>query len=614
MTDYFEVHGRDGAARAGELRLADPLATPALVDDSVEDAGSLWSEDREVPRGYRALLTVLPHRAFPAGTDDAVQEAFAVDYPDVDYPSAAVVTSDTAADHGADAYVLSDAPGFVGHAAMFREEIIAAREALPPDAALYLSGVATPRNAATLAYAGVDLLDAKRARARGLQGFYLTHEAERFLADLTELPCSCPACRGKRTVADVDPDADGEAAAAVREDPAVFDRADCADHNEHALRSELATVRRRIREGRLRDYVEGQARHDQWLTAAFREFDDEYGYVEERTPVIRDAELAAASEDSLRRVEIQRFADRVTARYRNRFSNPLVLVPCSATKPYSDSQSHEQFHDAIQYRGHTVSMTSPIGVVPMELELTYPAQQYDAVVTGRWSEDEVSFVASVLRAYLDRNDYPRVIAHVPDGGYREICERVAADVDADFEFTVADHPTDTDSIANLMSTLDGELKYGRRERQHNTVKALADYQFGPGAGDDLFADVDLRITSRYPKLQVRDQNGEDADGDGGEQLATMVPQYGVLALTLAGARVWDESEVPTKRVEIDGFVPHGSVLAPGVVDADREIRVGDEVVVEGPDAYAVGRARMFGREMADSTRGEAVQVRHVVER
>ena len=614
MTDYFEVHGRDGAARAGELRLADPLATPALVDDSVEDAGSLWSEDREVPRGYRALLTVLPHRAFPAGTDDAVQEAFAVDYPDVDYPSAAVVTSDTAADHGADAYVLSDAPGFVGHAAMFREEIIAAREALPPDAALYLSGVATPRNAATLAYAGVDLLDAKRARARGLQGFYLTHEAERFLADLTELPCSCPACRGKRTVADVDPDADGEAAAAVREDPAVFDRADCADHNEHALRSELATVRRRIREGRLRDYVEGQARHDQWLTAAFREFDDEYGYVEERTPVIRDAELAAASEDSLRRVEIQRFADRVTARYRNRFSNPLVLVPCSATKPYSDSQSHEQFHDAIQYRGHTVSMTSPIGVVPMELELTYPAQHYDAVVTGRWSEDEVSFVASVLRAYLDRNDYPRVIAHVPDGGYREICERVAADVDADFEFTVADHPTDTDSIANLMSTLDGELKYGRRERQHNTVKALADYQFGPGAGDDLFADVDLRITSRYPKLQVRDQNGEDADGDGGEQLATMVPQYGVLALTLAGARVWDESEVPTKRVEIDGFVPHGSVLAPGVVDADREIRVGDEVVVEGPDAYAVGRARMFGREMADSTRGEAVQVRHVAER
>ncbi|RLM56525.1 tRNA-ribosyltransferase [Halobellus sp. Atlit-31R] len=596
MTDYFEIHGRDGAARLGELRLSDPLRTPALVDGSVDDAGSLWTSERDVPTGYREILTVLPHRAFPAGTDERVQESFAVDYPDVDYPSAAVVTAETAADHGADAYILSNARGFVGHAAAFREEIIAAREALPADTALYLSGVATPRNAATLVYAGVDLLDAKRARIRGLQGFYLTSEGEYFLEDLDELPCACPACRGKRV--DVDPEADPD-------NPAAFDHEDCADHNEYALESELATVRRRIRDGRLRDYVEGQARHDQWLTAAFREFDQQYGYLEARTPVVRDSELAAATEDTLRRVEIQRFADRVTSRYRNRFANPLVLVPCSATKPYSESQSHAQFHDAVQYRGHLVSMTSPIGVVPMELELTYPAQHYDSVVTGRWSEDELSFVANVLRRYLDRNEYPRVIAHVPDEGYREICERVAADVDVDFEFTVDEHPTTTESIGNLMSALDGELKYSKRERQHNTVKALADYQFGPDAGEALFADVELRTTSRYPKLQVR-------DGDG-DQLATMVPQYGVLSFTLAGARVWDESDAPTKRVEIDGFVPHGSVLAPGVVDADEEIRVGDEVVVEGPKAFAVGRAQMFGAEMVDSTRGEAVQVRHVEE-
>ncbi|WP_256288743.1 archaeosine synthase subunit alpha [Halobellus inordinatus] len=603
MTDYFEVHRRDGAARLGELRLSDPLRTPALVDGSVDDAGSLWTSEREVPKGYREILTVLPHRAFPAGTDERVQETFAVDYPDVDYPSAAVVTAETAGDYGADAYILSDAQGFVGHASAFREEIIAAREALPADTALYLSGVATPRNAATLVYAGVDLLDAKRARVRGLQGFYLTAEGEYFLEDLDELPCSCPACRGKRV--DIDPESEPD-------NPAVFDREDCADHNEYALESQLATVRRRIRDGRLRDYIEGQARHDQWLTAAFREFDQQYGYVEERTPVVRDSELAAATEDTLRRVEIQRFADRVTSRYRNRFSNPLVLVPCSATKPYSESQSHAQFHDAVQYRGHMVSMTSPIGVVPMELELTYPAQHYDSVVTGRWSEDEKSFVADVLRRYLERNEYPRVIAHVPDEGYRDICERVAADVDVPFEYTVDEHPTTTESIGNLMSTLGGELKYSKRERQHNTIKALADYQFGPGAGDELFADVEMQTTSRYPKLQVRDGD-TDGDGGGDQQLATMVPQYGVLSFTLAGARVWDESDAPTKRVEIDGFVPHGSVLAPGVVDADEDIRVGDEVVVEGPKAFAVGRAQMFGSEMVESTRGEAVQVRHVEE-
>ncbi|UIO99568.1 archaeosine synthase subunit alpha [Halobaculum sp. CBA1158] len=592
MTDYFEVHERDGAARLGELRLDSPLATPALADDVVCDAGSLWNADRDVPEGDASVLTILPHRAYPAGTREEVVDGFAPDYAEaaaaVDGPTAAVITSDAPAAGGAaeadvDAYALSNAQGVVGHASAFAEAVIDVRGSVPADTALYLSGVATPLNVATLVYAGVDLVDAKRARVKGSQGKYLTDEGERFLEDLDELPCSCPACQVPRE---------------------EFDRAACEAHNGNALEAELRRVRRRIREGRLRDYVEGQARHEQWLTAAFRELDQQYAYVEERAPVARNNELAAATSDTIRRPEIQRFAERVSERYVNRFRNPLVLVPCSARKPYSESQSHGQFHDAIQFRAHLASMTSPIGVVPQELELTYPAQHYDTVVTGRWSEDEKEFVAEVLRRYLERNDYPRVIAHVPEDGYRDICERVAAAVDVPFEYTVEDHPTTTESIANLMSALDGELKYTKRERQHNTVRAIADYMLGDGAGDDLFDELNTR--SRYPKLQVRD--------DDEELLATMVPTYGALAFTLAGARRWVESDAPTKTVEIDSFVPQGSVLAPGVVDADDEVRVGDEVVVEGPRAFAVGRAEMHGAEMRSSTRGIAVDVRHSEER
>ncbi|ADJ14326.1 archaeosine synthase subunit alpha [Halalkalicoccus jeotgali] len=582
MTEYFEVHGRDGAARIGELRLADPLTTPALADDHVEDAGSLWAAERDLPEGRDDRVTILPHRAFPSGTAEEVEDAFTVEHPDVEYPSGAVVSPDTAGDFGADAYVLSTAQGSVGHASALRDEIIETRRAIPADTALYLSGVATPRNAALLAYLGIDLLDSHKAVVKGTQGKYLTSDGERFLEDLEELPCACSACQ--RPIE-------------------AFTREDCAEHNENALRAELATVRERIRAGRLRDYVEGQARHAPWLTSLFREFDDEWGYLEERTPIYRTSEISATTDDTLRRVEIQRFADRVTSSYRNRFDNPLVLVPCSATKPYSESQSHGQFHDAIQYRAHLVSMTSPIGVVPQELETTYPAQHYDTAVTGRWTETEIAFVARVLRRYLERNEYPRVIAHLPED-YREIIERVEPHIDAEIEYTVEDHPTTTDSIANLMRTLDGELKYGKRERQHNTVKAIADYQFGEGAGEELFPD--LSIQSRYPKFRAHTSDGE--------QLAAMVPQYGTLALTLAGARRWLDSDASTKRVAIDGFVPHGNVLAPGVLNADPEIRTGDEVVVEGPKAFAVGRAEMFGREMAESTRGVAVDVRHVEER
>jgi archaeosine synthase len=594
MTDYFEVHERDGAARLGELRLADPLTTPALGDDAVSDAGSLWPDDRDVPEGDEATLTVLPHRGLPAGTPDEVADAFAVEYPDVDYPSAAVVSPETATDHGTDAYVLSNAAGYVGHAAAFVDAILETRRAVPGDTALYLPGVATPTNVATLVYAGVDIVDADRAVVRGTQGFYQTTDDEYFLEDLDELPCACPACQVPRE---------------------EFDRAACADHNVNALEAELRRVRRRIRDGRLRDYVEGQARHDQWLTATLRRLDQEYAYVEERTPVLRNAEITAATGDTIRRAEIQRFAERVTTRYRNRFSNPLVLVPCSAAKPYSESQSHRQYHEAIGWRGHVVSMTSPIGVVPQELETTYPAQHYDSVVTGEWSATEIEFVSDVLEAYLRRNDYPTVIAHVPPEGYREIVERATADLDVDPTFTVEDHPTTADSLAALAGELEGELKYPKREREHNTVRAIADYQFGAGewageradgrgAGDELFDDI--RTEARYPKLRVTDADGE--------QLAAMVPQYGALSLTLAGGRRWVDSDVPTRTVEIDDFVPHGSVLAPGVVDASESIRPGDEIVVEGPSAFGVGRAEMSGPEMVGSTRGIASEVRHVEER
>ena len=583
MTEYFEVLERDGAARRGELRLEDPRRTPGLVDDVIEDAGSEWAESRDRPEGDESMVTVLPNRAMPSGTPDRVQDAFATTFPDVAFPSAAVVSPRTAEDVGADVYVLSGAPGIVGHGAGFVDVIVETKRAIPDDAALYLSGVATPANVATLVYAGVDLVDATNAVVEGTRGRYLTTEGDYALDDLEELACSCSAC-----------------AVGIE----AFDRDACVEHNRNVLEAELARVRQRIHDGRLRDYIEGQARHVAWLTATFRELDDQWTYLEERTPVYRDRLLLSASEDTLRRVEIQRFANRVTSRFERRLDDvPLLLVPCSAKKPYSESQSHYQFQQAARYRGHVVSMTSPIGVVPQELELTYPAQHYDSVVTGRWSAEEVEMVADILRAYLDRTDYSRIVAHVPEHGYRDVVERAVADRDIPAEYTVEDHPTTDASLANLGAALEGERTIRVQERERATLAAVTDHHLGEGAADAIFEDITMR--GRYPKLQ--------AIGPDGEQLAALVAKYGSVSLTLAGARRWADSSVPAKTVEIDDFVPHGSVLAPGVVDADASIRDGDEVIVKGPSAFAVGRAAMHGRAMVESTRGVAVDVRHVSE-
>ena len=61
-----------------------------------------------------------------------------------------------------------------------------------------------------------------------------------------------------------------------------------------------------------------------------------------------------------------------------------------------------------------------------------------------------------------------------------------------------------------------------------------------------------------------------------------------------------------------GFIAKGaSVLAPGVIDASREIGIDSEVVVLTPDrrVIACGRARMNGHEMITATHGMAVKTR-----
>jgi archaeosine synthase len=584
MTEYFEIVDRDGAARGGELRLTDPVVTPAVADDFTVDGGSRWPESQEQPAGRADALTILPHRSFPRGTDERVMEAFDSAVVDLEAPTAAVVNPQTAEDRGTDAYVLSGGPALVGHARALVESVITTRRAIPDDVALYCSGVATPANVALLAYLGVDLVDSDRAVVRGTQGRYLTSDGEQRLEDIQELPCPCSACQvGVET----------------------FDREGCVEHNVGMLTAELRRVRERIRTGRLRDYVEGQVRHEPWQTAAFRRLDQEWAYLSTRTPIFRDAEFSATTEDALRRPEVQRFAERVTERYVGRLSDvPLLLVPCSARKPYSESRSHSRFQDAADYRAHVVSMTSPIGVVPTELELTYPAQHYDAAVTGAWSETEISFVADVLERYLTATEYPRVIAHVPPEGYREAVERAATAANIDVTFTVDGHPTDESALAALAEELREERQIRVSERERATLRAIADYQFGRGAGDELLGDFEME--GRYPKLRAASNEGE--------LLATLVPQYGLLALTLAGARRWTERAVPSRTVQIGSFVPHGSVLAPGVLDADPDILVGDEVIVQGPDAFGVGRATMPGQLMTEATRGVAVDVRHVSER
>ena len=62
---------------------------------------------------------------------------------------------------------------------------------------------------------------------------------------------------------------------------------------------------------------------------------------------------------------------------------------------------------------HEVILTSPLGIVPRELELIYPAAQYDIDVSGQWSNDEQTMIQQLLQYYLKQWKYDTCIVHVP---------------------------------------------------------------------------------------------------------------------------------------------------------------------------------------------------------
>ena len=56
-------------------------------------------------------------------------------------------------------------------------------------------------------------------------------------------------------------------------------------------------------------------------------------------------------------------------------------------------------------------ITSPLGLVPRELEDLWPAAHYDIPVTGDWDADELEMVNSMISDVCERVGYSEIINH-----------------------------------------------------------------------------------------------------------------------------------------------------------------------------------------------------------
>jgi len=437
--------------------------------------------------------------------------------------------------------------------------LIGLKEKTPVDTAWYAPASALPSNAAILCYSGFDLFDYKAVDLKSAQGRFCTPEGDFPKDVLGNGICSCPGCTAGNLL----------------------------EHNRHALRQELALVTRFITQGQLRDLVESRCRLDAAQVAVMRHLDRNYAFMERVQPIARTGVMRANSGESMQRAEVQRFANRVIERYVPPKIDVAVLLPCSARKPYSLSQSHRKFQQAVGGRAHELIVTSPLGLVPRELETIYPAGHYDVPVTGYWDAEECTVIADIIARYFRKHPYRRIIAHL-EGGALKVARMAAEQCGITLEYSCTEHPTGTIALNALEAALAGERK-GKDDRLHGMIS----YQFN--------SDVDTKGTTlrgHFPEVFYSRNN---------VQLFSIDTGTGMLRPTLDGWKIIPDGY----QVHIDDFIPEGDILTPGVVSADPAIRDGDEVLVVGARALGTGRAALPADEMQRSRRGVAVHVRKI---
>jgi uncharacterized protein with predicted RNA binding PUA domain len=143
-----------------------------------------------------------------------------------------------------------------------------------------------------------------------------------------------------------------------------------------------------------------------------------------------------------------------------------------------------------------------------------------------------------------------------------------------------------------------------------TLRRVADYQFGAGAGAALFpegSDPSVTHTSSGRPRQIL---------AGGTRLVSLGTDGRFTLGPEGGRRLRAAVDPPRCRVvvgdESEPYVREGrNAFAKFVARADEAVRPRDEVLVEHRDGHllAVGRAELSGPGMADFETGMAVQIR-----
>lgn len=417
-----------------------------------------------------------------------------------------------------------------------------------PSSLIWMPGISGPDNCSLLAWMGVDLMDLTRVKRAFSKGIHIS-------------------------------------AFGPRKIDSSLNQAEAWGKQIHFWKESINETREAIRDGNIRRIVEASClssprsvqrlrRHDNFQSEIAISDPGKAGLASTIPP---GRVLECNSRDTRDDPLIRYWQDKVT---KNWNPNPhqskiAVLLPCSAVKPYRKSPSHARFRHAISSRSVSeIMVTAPLGIVPRDLEVLWPASSYDIPVIGDWDVDELSTIKTMLSKINSRVGFEVVINH--------------SGIEIELEGTVVIDTRGLDSAGSesALNRLSEAVRenvesYGVKEPKRSTAllasfRSISRHLLG---GDQWL--LNAKITGKAPDYRIMIES---------EQIALWDSKRGRFAFSKAALEVLKHTDLIPKVELNEGIKWSGDIFSTNISSYSGSPRIGDDILVY-QGGILVGSAR-----------------------
>jgi len=463
--------------------------------------------------------------------------------------------------------------------------VLKIKQELDNNIILIASGRIIPKFYPLLIYLGIDLIDSSYLLYLSSENFYNALEYLLPVYKIKYLPCSCRACRGKLKN--------------LLEEKYSSEKINLLSlHNLISAKTYMNKIIQYLNYEDFRAFVEKSSLDDTNLISMLRILDRDYfDLFKYETPITqKNKKVNCLGALSYYRPDFREFRERVIKTFEpEQQTRLIILFPCSAGKPYSESKSHKKFLTVLRKYPEfpdfqEIILTSPLGAIPRQLENIYPANSYDISVTGEWSEEELNISADMLVKLLEKySPSIPVICHL-EGGYLEIVNRTKKKLKHEFYFTeITQKLTTKESLLSLKSLIDSKIKdfnpndiiskdlYLSKSWDRKFIKIL-DYQYGQGSGVKILKNgIKLRKGKSHTKIEIKDAKSNNS-------LGFFNYSTGQIDLTIKGAYLLAPFSELAKFIVFNGKKMSGNTLfRPGVLEFSRNLIPYDNVIILDED-------------------------------